>query len=129
MDQNPNTPPPNPNQRPLMGFAQYSHSPQPGEFMTLLTQGGVSPNIPNQPQYSPMASPPIPFQNIQQNFQPQGAIFNQNFNDPRTFAHPQYQQPFFYGGTTSSAQHPQQAQQEMVPETQMPPSQETVPET
>ena len=127
MDQNPNTPPPNTpnqNQQPLLGFGQFSQSPRMGEFMTMLAQGGISPTIPNQPQFVYTTSPTIPFQNIQQNFNPQ--MFNQNFNDPRTFAQPQFQQPNFFGGTPSSAQNPLE---ETVPETQMQHSEELVEET
>ena len=132
MDQDPNTPPPNQNQQSL-GFSQFAQTPEFRELISVLRQGGLSPNIPNQRQFTPTVSPTIPFQNLQQNFHPR-AIYNQNFNDPRAFAQPEFQNPNFYGGGSSSAQYPQNETQmpptqEVFPETQMPPSQETVPET
>jgi len=106
-----NTPPPNQN---MAGFGPYSR---------LLREGMMSPMIPNQPQFSPMQqSPAIPFNQIHQNINPQNVnihpqnvYFSQNFNDPRTFLQPEYQQPNFYGGG-GSGQATQE--EEVVPETQ-----------
>ena len=103
-----NTPPPNQN---MAGFGPYSR---------LLREGMMSPMIPNKPQFSPMQqSPAIPFNQIQQNIHPQNAYFSQNFNDPRTFLQPEFQQPNFYGGG-GSGQATQE--EEVVPETQPEPT-------
>jgi hypothetical protein len=104
--QNQNTPPPNQQNTPI------------GPFSRLLRDGMMhSPMIPNQPQFSQSQSPPINFHQIQQNFNPQGNYFNQNFNDPRAFLQPEFLQPNFYGGG-SSQQEAVQETQEVVQETQ-----------
>ena len=95
MDQYPNTPPQNQNQNqnqnqtPMVGFIPYS-----GEFMSMLTQGNMSPNIPNQRQFPQTSSPIMQFPNIHQSFDPRTGTFVPNFNQPFQFNHNQnYQQP------------------------------------
>ena len=98
MDQNPNTPPHNKN--PMSGFAPYG-----GEFMSLLTQGLHSPNIPNQPQFPTMPSPTIPFHQLSpfQQAQIQQAQFQQAQFQQFQQSH---SQSYEMGGGSSQASMP-----------------------